>query len=492
MLPPLVARYSKPYVEKVIAGFLRAGKTKVLLVAASTIGLIAAIDWYVGTQASLGLFYVLPMMLAAAVLRPFETLMLACLCAYLRSLFDLPSPPLETLLRFAFAVVAYSVSGLIVTALIRNRQQAEEHFDRMHSEQELRHQVEQQLKVLVESSPAAILTLDRAGVVLACNRAANRLFLIPDGDSLQGKSIGAFIPLLADALRLDTGDGGLRTAAQCQGRRAGEIFLAHTWFSSYVTPQGPRLAAIVVDASEEMRDREEEGLRQLIRGNRIAAAAVSHEVRNLCSAISLVCSNLGQKHGIAQDEDFQGLVALADALQKIASSQLQGKVHDRLSEVVLREVLDDLRIVIEPDWREIGGTVFWDLPERLPVVLGERHGLLQAFLNLAQNSHRAVQECPVRQLRISVSVVERAANLRFLDSGPGIADPRRLFEPFQSGADGSGLGLYVSRAVIRSYGGDLRFEPDAAGTCFRVTLPIVEGEIPFEQPAGRDHQADHR
>ena len=63
------------------------------------------------------------------------------------------------------------------------------------------------------------------------------------------------------------------------------------------------------------------------------------------------------------------------------------------------------------------------------------------------------------------------AQVRFVDSGPGILEPERLFEPFQSGGDGAGIGLYVSRAVVRSYGGDLRFEPQPAGACFCVEIP---------------------
>src|SRR6266852_429609 len=109
----------------------------------------------------------------------------------------------------------------------------------------------------------------------------------------------------------------------------------------------------------------------------------------------------------------------------------------------------------------------------MPSVLADPHGLLQAFLNLAQNSHRAVLKCPVRELKISAAVQEQKALVRFQDSGPGVAAPEHLFEPFQPGADGSGVGLYVSRAVVRSYGGELRFEPQAAGSCFAVELLVV-------------------
>jgi two-component system, LuxR family, sensor kinase FixL len=417
----------------VVESFLRAGKERVWAATAATIVPIGLADWAIGNRASLGVLYILPMMLAATVARPVETLGLAILCSFLRSLFDLPSPPLEVVLRFIFAVLAYAGSGLFVSALIRNRQ------------------LERQLTILVESSPAAILTTDAVGCVLACNQAANLLLMLSGKESLLGRSIGRYIPLLADALKLDGKADGLRTAAQCQGRREnGEVFLAHTWFSSYVAPEGRRLAAIVVDSSEELRDREEEGLRQLLRGNTIAAAAVSHEVRNLCSAISLICSGLRTKDHVIADEDLQGLATLVTGLEKIASSELYEFTHEVLERVVLREVLDDLRIVIEPDWREMGGQVIWSLPPQLPVVLGERSGLLQAFLNIAQNSHRAAEGCGVRELRIVVSVDGQLASIRFQDTGPGIAEPDRLFEPFQSGADGSGLGLYVSRAVVWS------------------------------------------
>ena len=60
--------------------------------------------------------------------------------------------------------------------------------------------------------------------------------------------------------------------------------------------------------------------------------------------------------------------------------------------------------------------------------------------------------------------------LEFRDTGGGVTHPEHLFHPFQSGAEVTGLGLYLSRAFLRSFGGELRYQPIADGACFIVDL----------------------
>ena len=457
-----------------IALLLRAGRVKILATTAILVALISLVDWLVGRNVSLALLYIVPMMLGAVVLRPVEIAFLAVLCSYLRKLFDTAGSPAELTLRFVFAVLAYFISGLFVSGWVRNHELVRNHLVRVEVEQNLRHEAEEQLKVMAESSPAAILTVDDNGIVLAANTAANSLFMIPAGDSARGRKIRDYLPVLADALRAQTTPAGLRTAAQCQGTREnGEVFLAHMWFSLYETANGHQLAAIVVDSSEEMRAREEEGLRQLLTGNRIMATALSHEVRNFCGVFGRLCESLNRTHNLTQDKDFQALLDMIDGLEAMASWKLQTKSQALLEPVPLKEVLDNLRIVIEPDWREIGGKVQWRLPAEIPQVLAEPHGLLQAFLNLVQNSHRAVQLETLRLLNVTVARESKKVIVRFEDSGPGISDPETLFQPFQAGASGSGLGLYVSRSILRSYGGDLKFEPQPQGCTFAVELEAM-------------------
>jgi PAS domain S-box-containing protein len=452
------SRYPRSYVMTVL---LRAGKARVLGIALSMIAIIAVADRAIGNRASLGLFYMLPMVFAGSVLNPWEVIALALACTFLRGWFDIPLPELEALLRFPFSFGAYAGAGLLAIAISSVRR-----------EQELRREAEEQLRVLVESSPAAIITVDDKGIVLATNNAADSL-IMPEGGSLKGRSVAPYLPVLIDALQFDFGPEALRTSAQCQGlRENGEVFLAYTWFSSWRAPEGKRLAAIIVDSSEEMRDREEENLREITRANRLAVAAMSHEVRNLSGAISVVSNNLLLR-GDAANEDVKAIASLARGLETLAATALTARDPSEPEAVSLRKVLDDLRIIAEPQWREAGGRLQWRLSREIPDVLGEAHGLLQAFLNLAQNSLRAVCNSRTKELVIEVSSQGSNLLVRFRDTGPGVPQPDRLFAPFQPGADGSGLGLYVSRSLVRSFGGDIRYETGAPGSCFMVELQKV-------------------
>lgn len=115
-------------------------------------------------------------------------------------------------------------------------------------------------------------------------------------------------------------------------------------------------------------------------------------------------------------------------------------------------------------------TVQWEIEEDLPLVWADSYGLLQVFLNLARNSQRAMQACERKELTITAGAEEASVIIRFADTGVGVRAPQQLFRPFQQGADGTGLGLYVSRAIVRSCGGELRYEPRLEGCCFAVVL----------------------
>jgi signal transduction histidine kinase len=132
--------------------------------------------------------------------------------------------------------------------------------------------------------------------------------------------------------------------------------------------------------------------------------------------------------------------------------------------------------LIETAYHEAAIEMQWDVQESLPLVWADRYGLIQVFLNLAKNSRRAMASAGTKQLRIAAQEEKGKVTIRFEDTGTGIASPENLFRPFQRGAESSGLGLYVSRAIMHSFGGDLRYEPRSEGCCFAVVLPLRVAE----------------
>ena len=251
------------------------------------------------------------------------------------------------------------------------------------------------------------------------------------------------------------------------------MFLAHIWFSTYQTKSGPRLAAVVFDSSEELRDRAEFNLQQILTGSKVLVGALCHEIRNVCGAIAVVHSKLAHDERLAFNEDFRALGTLVQGLEKMAGLELRQTTQSVAESIDVRSVLDELRIVIDPSFHESAMAIVWEVPETLPRIWADRQALLQAFLNIAKNSQRAMEGQEKRDLIVRASSDENSVIVRFIDSGPGVAHPEQLFEPFQPGAQASGLGLYLSRTFVRAFQGDLEFQPQPTGCCFAVVLTLA-------------------
>lgn len=441
-------------------------RRNILIASWLLLALLALIEWRIRFDVSLGILYTVPVAVAALVLNRWQVLLMAVVCAVVRGQFTPHLSQLESFARFLMATLAYAATGLLVFEASNNRRRLVEHFARLELEQRLRRRAEEQLRILVESSPAAILTLEADAVVAAANRAAHEMFDVPPG-SMIGKSMEPHFPIFVPALALPS-DRPVRSSVSGWGRRRdGATFPVQAWFSTYGAGSEHALAAILVDMSEEVRERERENFRQLVDHHRLLAGAVSHEIRNLCSAISVVGANLARSHELQDNADFDALQSLIAGLTRIASIELR-RDPASICSTSLRSAIDQLLVVVEPDWADIEGHITVQLPDDVTEVWADPHGMLQIFLNLAQNSCRAVASCLIRELRISATRERDNVIVHFQDTGRGVQDPSILFHPFREEADGTGLGLYVSRAVARSFDGDLIYVPTSQGCQFDV------------------------
>jgi len=456
--------------------YAEAHRGAVCAIAAGLIVLIAWVDWLL-PNTSIDFLYLIPVLLSAGVLSSSQILMLAVFCGILRQVLD-PLGWSAGAGRLVVAVSGFAVSGLFVVQLNERRRLLLDHLAEIEKQVRLRREVEMQVRILVETSPLAILTLDHNGMVALANESARQLLGF-DQDSIQGQDVKANLPILYRMLRGHRPTANLRTNVESKGhRRNGDVFLAHAWLSTYTTSEGPGLAAVIWDASESLRDREAAGLDSMMATSRVLVGAIAHEVRNLASAASVAYGALSRYEGLPGDEQFQVLGSLIQGLEKIASTGLRAASSREAAVADLGTVLDEARIVIEPSLREIGITLIWEVGATLPLVQADHHSLLQVFINLARNCGQALENAPVREVRISTSVENDTVLVRFRDSGPGVDRPEELFRPFQAGAHSFGLGLYISRAILRSHGGGLRYEPEERGSCFTVELwPREESQV---------------
>ncbi len=462
-----------------------------ILLAGILIVIIALIDWRVDPPIAFGFLYLFPILLVGTVARPWQVIATALLCMALADLFSpLPFTLGVSLPQDVLVFTSLAGTGLFAFEATRSRHREELNRRRLEGEVDARRAAEEQLEFLIESSPVAILTMTGDCLIGRANPAAHRLLRLPAGQ-LAGRSIRRYIPALGRVPFLDRTAQNFRTEMQCRGEREnGEALLANVFFSTYNTAAGPRLAALVVDAAEELRDREETSLEQLMTGSRILVGAVSHEVRNVCGAIGVIYENLVRNGTLRDNRDFEALGALVETLNRIASMELkQSARNPQVGGIDLADTLNDLRIVLEPYCQEASIDVRWDIPPDLPPVWADPHSLLQVLLNLTKNSERALAEEATKRIEISARATGNEATIRVTDSGPGIQSPEMLFQPFQKGAQSTGLGLYLSRAFLRSFHGDLRHDPAMPGCSFVIELELAgEGESGFET-AGK-HDAD--
>src|SRR5580658_1548789 len=210
-------------------------RTPVLLLSGAIVLVVAVVDWLTKPYESLGFLYLFPIMLAAAFLPRWSIVLLGIVCAVLAEVFSSLDPS-GRVIRLIFEMLALAGCGLFVAELVRNRR--------------LSLKTQQRLKALVETSPAAIVTVDERGFIELANRAAAEL-MAPREGQLTGKPIAAFLPELHHALRWEDAPQ-FRASMQCRGHRGnGESFTADVWFSTYKEGTAPKLAAIIADVTEE-------------------------------------------------------------------------------------------------------------------------------------------------------------------------------------------------------------------------------------------------
>ncbi len=372
-----------------------------------------------------------------------------------------------------------------------------------------RRESEERYRFVAESASDGIVTIDQNKTILFANRAAEKIFGLSITDMV-GRS---FLTLIPERFRADHGEALAEYldkvvtsnpdyALQIAGLRkgGGEVALEIS-FGEYVKNNEHVFTGIVRDVTErkqveQVLKRAKEEAERANQAKSDFLSRMSHELRTPLNAILGFAQLLQmdevdpeQKESVDQIlKAGRHLLALVDEVLDIARIEA-GRISLSPEPVPVKEVVEEAWGLVQQRAaeREIEFSVADESCSTY--VLADRQRFKQVLLNLLSNavkynkqSGSVAVDCGGEAGRVRIAVT---------DTGPGIADEAmaRLFEPFerlgaeQSGVEGTGIGLALSKGLVEAMDGTVGAEStEGEGSTFWFELPLAEvtDDVPDE------------
>jgi two-component system NtrC family sensor kinase len=162
--------------------------------------------------------------------------------------------------------------------------------------------------------------------------------------------------------------------------------------------------------------------------------------------------------------------------------------------VDLNQILDDTIALRDYDLRINNIQIHRDLTPGLPFTAADPHQLQQVFLNILNNAVDAVLEkSDCGEIWIRSGIEGRNLFVEFTDSGPGVRDASRVFDPFYTTkpvGKGTGLGLSICYGIITEHGGTVQVRNSPPrGATFLLKLPLHFAASPLRSTVARPNDA---
>ena len=224
---------------------------------------------------------------------------------------------------------------------------------------------------------------------------------------------------------------------------------------------------------------------QLLHSEKLAAvgqliSGVAHELNNPLTAIlgysQLLTSNgqMSQQGVEYADKLYKQAQRTHRIVQNLLSFARQHKPER--APVQINQALEDTLALRDYDLRMSNIRVHLDLAADLPVISADPHQLQQVFLNMVNNAVDAILERSTDgDLWVRTGTIADRLFIEFTDSGPGVKDPSRVFDPFYTTkpvGKGTGLGLSICYGIVTEHGGTIRVRNvPTRGASFTIELP---------------------
>ncbi|MBT4019567.1 MAG: hypothetical protein HOE62_16560 [Alphaproteobacteria bacterium] len=228
---------------------------------------------------------------------------------------------------------------------------------------------------------------------------------------------------------------------------------------------------------------------ELVKSSNLAAlgrlsAGISHELNQPLAAILNFAEN-GRRliDRSRTSEAAENLTLITDQIRRI--TRIIGNLrafarqeHTPSERIDLNLVIRQAITLTQSDIASSGVTLKLSLPEHAVFVMAGKIRLEQVVLNLVSNALDAMQSIHDKTLTIVLEDLEEQVMLSVRDSGAGIQDPTRVFEPFYTtkelgSSKGLGMGLALSFGLVASFGGNLSCRNLVNGAEFIMTLPVA-------------------
>ena len=237
------------------------------------------------------------------------------------------------------------------------------------------------------------------------------------------------------------------------------------------------------EAYETLRRTQE----QLLQSEKMAAvgqliSGVAHELNNPLTAI-LGYSQLLKSEELTNDRGagyLEKLYKQAQRTHHIVQNLLSfARQHKpERAPVQLNQILEDTLVLREYDMRLNNIIIRREFDPSLPMTGGDFHQLQQVFLNILNNAVDAIQETGgPGEIWIRTETAGNRLRVEITDSGPGVQNPHRIFDPFyttKSVGKGTGLGLSICYGIVKEHGGEIQVRNSPPrGATFIITLPLL-------------------
>ena len=342
---------------------------------------------------------------------------------------------------------------------------------------------------LLDHLSTAVIVADINAVIFTCNAAAENLLELSTA-KMYGMRINELFPGSEEMEHLVE-------AVRSEGRPYTErdlkllsptmkTMLVDCTISPWQESHSIDNKLIVELASVERHQRIQSEETMLMQNQATAALmrGLAHEVKNPLGGIRGAAQLLERELEESQHHEYtQIIIGEADRLRKLVDRMLGPRGQLRKQATNIHEVLEHVCQVVEAENTQ-GLEIIRDYDPSLPEFQANRDELIQAFLNLVRNAVQAVAENDgdvsiktraQRAITIASKFHKLVLSVEVIDNGPGIDEEiaDSIFFPMVSGrAEGSGLGLPLSQAIVNRYGGLIAFTSEPGQTIFTVWLPL--------------------